>query len=48
MQSWAEGKAPEGHDRVEGVEVDDAATASHLLEVVTPDRYGTVRRGARS
>jgi serine/threonine-protein kinase HipA len=43
LQFLPEGTAPHGHDRVEGVEVDDAAIERHLLEVVTPDRYGAAR-----
>ncbi len=43
LQFLPEGTAPEGHDRVEGVEVDDAAIERHLLEVVTPDRFGAAR-----
>jgi serine/threonine-protein kinase HipA len=43
LQFLPEGAAPEGHDRVEGVEVDEAAIERHLLEVVTPDRLGAAR-----
>ncbi|MFY8083818.1 MAG: type II toxin-antitoxin system HipA family toxin [Rubrivivax sp.] len=43
LQFLPEGAAPEGHDRVEGVEVDEAAIERHLLEVVTPDRFGAAR-----
>jgi serine/threonine-protein kinase HipA len=43
LQLLPEGAAPEGHDRVEGVEVDEAAIERHLLEVVTPDRFGAAR-----
>ena len=43
LQLLPEGAAPEGHDRVEGVEVDEAAIERHLLEVVTPDRLGAAR-----
>lgn len=43
LQFLPEGAAPEGHDRVQGVEVDDAAIERHLLEVVTPDRFGAAR-----
>ena len=43
LQFLPEGAAPEGHDRVEGVEVDDAAIERHLLEVVSPDRFGAAR-----
>lgn len=40
LQFLPEGSAPEGQDRVEGVEADEAAIERHLLEVVTPDRFG--------
>jgi serine/threonine-protein kinase HipA len=43
LQFLPEGAAPEGHDRVQGVEVDEAAIERHLLEVVTPDRFGAAR-----
>lgn len=43
LQILPEGAAPEGHDRVEGVEVDEAAIERHLLEVVTPGRLGAAR-----
>ncbi len=43
LQFLPEGAAPQGHERVEGVEVDDAAIERHLLEVVTPDRFGAAR-----
>lgn len=43
LQFLPEGAAPQGHDRVEGVEVDEAAIERHLLEVVTPDRFGAAR-----
>ena len=43
LQFLPEGAAPEVHDRVEGVEVDGAAIERHLLEVVTPDRFGAAR-----
>lgn len=43
LQFLPEGAAPEGHDRVEGVEVDEAAIESHLLEVATPGRFGAAR-----
>ena len=43
LQFLPEGAAPEGHDRVEGVEVDEAAIERHLLEVVSPDRFGAAR-----
>ena len=40
LQFLPEGAAPEGQDRVEGVEADEPAIERHLLEVVTPDRFG--------
>lgn len=43
LQLLPEGAAPEGYDRIEGVEVDEAAIERHLLEVVTPDRFGASR-----
>ena len=43
LQLLPEGEAPEGYDRVEGVEVDDEAIERHLLEVVTPGRFGAAR-----
>lgn len=43
LQFLPEGASPEGHDRVEGVEVDDAAIERHLLEVVSPGRFGAAR-----
>lgn len=43
LQFLPEGAEPEGHDRVEGVEVDEAAIERHLLEVVTPGRFGAAR-----
>jgi serine/threonine-protein kinase HipA len=43
LQFLPEGAAPVGLDRVEGVEVDEAAIERHLLEVVTPDRFGAAR-----
>lgn len=43
LQFLPEGAVPEGHDRVEGVEVGEAAIERHLLEVVTPDRFGAAR-----
>ena len=36
LQFLPEGETPERHERVEGVEVDEAAIERHLLEVVTP------------
>jgi serine/threonine-protein kinase HipA len=43
LQLLPDGAVPEGHDQVEGVEVDEAAIERHLLEVVTPDRFGAAR-----
>lgn len=43
LQFLPEGAQPEGDDRVEGVEVDDAAIERHLLEMVTPGRFGAAR-----
>ena len=43
LQFLPDGAVPGGHDRVEGVEVDETAIERHLLEVVTPDRFGTAR-----
>ena len=43
LQFLPDGAVPRGHDRVEGVEVDETAIERHLLEVVTPDRFGTAR-----
>lgn len=43
LQFLPEGTVPQGHDRVEGVEVNDEAIERHLLEVVTPDRFGAAR-----
>lgn len=43
LQFLPEGAVPAQHDRVEGVEVDEAAIERHLLEVVTPDRFGAAR-----
>lgn len=40
LQFLPEDAAPEGHDRIEGVEVDDAAIERHLLDVLTPNRFG--------
>jgi serine/threonine-protein kinase HipA len=40
LQLLEDGKAPEGLDRVDGVVVDAEAIERHLLEVVTPDRFG--------
>lgn len=43
LQFLPEGAAPEGYDRVEGVEVDETAIERHLLEVVAPDRFAAAR-----
>jgi len=43
LQFLPEGAVPAQHDRVEGVEVDEAAIERHLLEVVTPNRFGAAR-----
>jgi serine/threonine-protein kinase HipA len=43
LQFLPEGATPEGYDRVEGFEVDEAAIERHLLEVVTPGRFGAAR-----
>lgn len=43
LQFLPDGAEPEGHDRVEGIEVDAAAIERHLLEVVTPGRFGAAR-----
>lgn len=43
LQFLPEGQTPRGHDRVEGIDVDDAAIERHLLEVVAPDRFGAAR-----
>jgi serine/threonine-protein kinase HipA len=43
LQFLPEGTAPEGYNRVEGVEVDDEAIERHLLEVVTPGRFGATQ-----
>ncbi len=43
LQFLPEGADPEGQDRVEGVELDEAAIERHLLEVVTPGRFGAAR-----
>lgn len=40
LQFLREDAAPEGHDRVVGVETDDAAIERHLVEVVAPGRFG--------
>ena len=43
LQFLPEGAEPEGHDRVDGVELDEEAIERHLLEVVTPGRFGAAR-----
>jgi serine/threonine-protein kinase HipA len=43
LQFLPDGQTLQGHDRVEGVEVDEEAIERHLLEVVTPDRFGAAR-----
>lgn len=43
LQFLSDGAAPEGHERVQGIEVDEAALERHLLEVLTPDRFGAAR-----
>lgn len=43
LQLLPEGATPEGYDRIEGLEVDEAAIECHLLEVVTPGRFGASR-----
>jgi serine/threonine-protein kinase HipA len=43
LQFLPEGHVPEGHGRVEGVEVDEDAIERHLLEVVSPGRFGAAR-----
>jgi len=43
LQFLPEGASPEGHERVEGVVVDEAAIERHLLEVVKPGRIGAAR-----
>ena len=43
LQFLPDGAVPEGYDQVGGVEVDEAAIERHLLEVVTPDRFGAAR-----
>jgi len=40
LQLMPENMTPVGHDRIEGVPVDDAAIERHLLQVVSPDRQG--------
>lgn len=39
LQLLPEGQAPEGIDKVDGLEVDEAAIERHLLEVVSSDRF---------
>ena len=41
LQLLPEGVEPEGLDRVDGIAVDEEAIERHLLDVVSPDRYGT-------
>lgn len=43
LQFLPESATTEVHDSVEGVEVDEAAIERHLLEVVTPGRFGAAR-----
>jgi serine/threonine-protein kinase HipA len=43
LQFLPENAEPAGHDRIEAVDVDDAAIERHLLEVVTPGRFGAGR-----
>lgn len=43
LQFLPEDAQPEGHDRVEGVELDAAGIERHLLEVVAPERFGAGR-----
>ena len=43
LQFLPEGADPEGQDRVEGVELEEADIERHLLEVVTPGRFGAAR-----
>jgi serine/threonine-protein kinase HipA len=43
LQLLPEGQEPQGHDRVEGLEVDEASIERHLLAVVSPDRFGAAR-----
>lgn len=43
LQFLPDGQEPQGHDRIEGVEVNEADIERHLLEVVTPDRFGAAR-----
>lgn len=40
LQLMPEHASPVGHDRIEGVPVDDAAIERHLLQVVSPGRLG--------
>ena len=40
LQLLPEGEEPAGFDRIDGVVVDEGAIERHLLEVVTPDRFG--------
>lgn len=41
LQFLPDGQAPAGHEQVDGVEVDDAGIERHLLEVVSPERFGS-------
>lgn len=43
LQFLPEGGEPQGQDQVEGIAVDEAAIERHLLEVVSPDRFGAAR-----
>ncbi len=40
LQFLPEGATPQGHESVEGVELDEAAIERHLLEVPTLERFG--------
>ncbi len=43
LQLLPEGQSPDGYDRIEGVEVDELSIERHVLEVVSPDRFGAGR-----
>jgi serine/threonine-protein kinase HipA len=43
LQFLPENAEPQGHAPIEAVDVDDAAIERHLLEVVTPGRFGAGR-----
>lgn len=43
LQLLPENKEPEGLDQVDGVVVDEEAIERHLLEMVSPDKYGALR-----